>query len=734
MNIHKNPDFDKNMDKPLKKADLFSNSIGVFQGGGCKAIAYIGAYKAAREAGIMFSEVAGTSAGSIIAAMIAAGVSPEKLEELISNEDISSIPKCALNKQRKIKIIRLIQSTLVLIIVFCIFVVVLIIKFLVGLFYLMKMLFVNKNKHAYNRVSQFKSVKEIIKNKCQIIGGRIKLFVIGIYTFPQDKYGVYDSSSISELVKDWFERSGVNKDITFRDLKISLSIVSTDVSQKTAHIWNKEKTGDASVATAVAASCAIPFYFTPVNDTHVDGGVISNRPDYLYSNKPHIFNSIISFRLKSPNNESNGLFGFMTKIVDTIIDGSDSLQHSLIPKIEEVVIPVDIGATEFNRVTQEKIKELVKAGEGTVKEVFDVHVSRDAMDWSLRPKGVLKNREQTYNEVSQWSNFKYDKIIIYERTLDWVWSLYPTLISWIQNNTKVLVFSEDLDDNYIKQLKNEKQAKENWSSSEAEEYYKRKITERNSRRVVLESLGCGVEQFRKNKTKGFFFIHGHKYSGIAIQYKSESPLCQVIESKVYSDDIDTHMLRMQIDASTINEKLNKIQSKPIKIEKIDKENIYKKLKTSESLAIYKDSYIDCKKICIDELLFMNRRLRGFEYNQIKHIFDLYNEYDLELFTPVKLIHRNGEEAFMSPVIVEKHNGKLYVIDGNVRCLYAYKHGIKKLRVFVVDNVQEQLPIKDMSHCCRVDELFVTELESSGDSRYDGFVKERFRYIEKAIRE
>lgn len=682
----------------------------------------------------MFSEVAGTSAGSIIAAMIAAGVSPEKLEELISNEDISSIPKCALNKQRKIKIIRLIQSTLVLIIVFCIFVVVLIIKFLVGLFYLMKMLFVNKNKHAYNRVSQFKSVKEIIKNKCQIIGGRIKLFVIGIYTFPQDKYGVYDSSSISELVKDWFERSGVNKDITFRDLKISLSIVSTDVSQKTAHIWNKEKTGDASVATAVAASCAIPFYFTPVNEIHVDGGVISNRPDYLFSNKPHIFNSIISFRLNSPNNESNGLFGFMTKIIDTIIDGSDSLQHSLIPKIEEVVIPVDIGATEFNRVTKEKIKELVKAGEKTVKEVFDVHVSRDDMDWSSRPNGVLKNREQTYNEVSQWSNFKYDKIIIYERTLDWVWSLYPTLISWIQNNTKVLVFSEDLDDNYIKQLKKEKQTIENWSSSEAEEYYKRKITERNSRRVVLESLGCGVEQFRKNKTKGFFFIHGHKYSGIAIQYKSESPLCQVIESKVYSDDIDTHMLRMQIDASTINEKLNKIQSKPIKIEKIDKENIYKKLKTSESLAIYKDSYIDCKKICIDELLFMNRRLRGFEYNQIKHIFDLYNEYDLELFTPVKLIHRNGEEAFMSPVIVEKHNGKLYVIDGNVRCLYAYKHGIKKLRVFVVDNVQEQLPIKDMSHCCRVDELFVTELESSGDSRYDGFVKERFRYIEKAIRE
>ena len=70
----------------MRPTDYFNNCIGVFQGGGCKAIAYIGAYKKAHELGIMFSEVAGTSAGSIIAAMIAIGCSPQRLEDIVKKQ------------------------------------------------------------------------------------------------------------------------------------------------------------------------------------------------------------------------------------------------------------------------------------------------------------------------------------------------------------------------------------------------------------------------------------------------------------------------------------------------------------------------------------------------------------------------------------------------------------------------------------------------------------------------
>jgi predicted acylesterase/phospholipase RssA len=64
---------------------FFSDCVGVFQGGGCRAVAFAGAYQAAKEAGINFSAVAGTSAGAIVASLIGAGAAPEKLLELLES-------------------------------------------------------------------------------------------------------------------------------------------------------------------------------------------------------------------------------------------------------------------------------------------------------------------------------------------------------------------------------------------------------------------------------------------------------------------------------------------------------------------------------------------------------------------------------------------------------------------------------------------------------------------------
>src|SRR6266567_1055362 len=65
---------------------FYSDCVGVFQGGGCRAAAFAGAYDAAFTLGVRFSEVAGTSAGSIVAALLAAGAEPQfllsKLTEL----------------------------------------------------------------------------------------------------------------------------------------------------------------------------------------------------------------------------------------------------------------------------------------------------------------------------------------------------------------------------------------------------------------------------------------------------------------------------------------------------------------------------------------------------------------------------------------------------------------------------------------------------------------------------
>lgn len=53
---------------------------GVFSGGGIKGFAYVGAIQALEERGIQFKRVAGTSAGAILAAFIAAGFNARELE------------------------------------------------------------------------------------------------------------------------------------------------------------------------------------------------------------------------------------------------------------------------------------------------------------------------------------------------------------------------------------------------------------------------------------------------------------------------------------------------------------------------------------------------------------------------------------------------------------------------------------------------------------------------------
>jgi predicted acylesterase/phospholipase RssA len=53
--------------------------IGVFKGGGAKGALYAGALDAVRQHGLRFSEVAGSSAGAITAAFIAAGATPDDL-------------------------------------------------------------------------------------------------------------------------------------------------------------------------------------------------------------------------------------------------------------------------------------------------------------------------------------------------------------------------------------------------------------------------------------------------------------------------------------------------------------------------------------------------------------------------------------------------------------------------------------------------------------------------------
>ncbi|MFC5467905.1 patatin-like phospholipase family protein [Cohnella suwonensis] len=65
----------------------------VFEGGGVKGISLTGAVRAAEQNGIVFHRVAGTSSGSIVAALIAAGYSAVEMRDMIERTPFKSLLK-----------------------------------------------------------------------------------------------------------------------------------------------------------------------------------------------------------------------------------------------------------------------------------------------------------------------------------------------------------------------------------------------------------------------------------------------------------------------------------------------------------------------------------------------------------------------------------------------------------------------------------------------------------------
>ena len=74
------------------KQQIKEHKIGIaLSGGGAKGIAHIGVIRALLENGVEPTIVSGTSAGSIIGALYAAGVPTEDMERLIADSSMMKI-------------------------------------------------------------------------------------------------------------------------------------------------------------------------------------------------------------------------------------------------------------------------------------------------------------------------------------------------------------------------------------------------------------------------------------------------------------------------------------------------------------------------------------------------------------------------------------------------------------------------------------------------------------------
>jgi NTE family protein len=193
----------------------------IFEGGGVLGISYAGAFKALEEKRYRVQRCAGTSAGSIMAALILAGYTSKEITNILFKTDFS--------------------------------------------------IFMEKTKLG----------------KALLVGKPLSLIF--------DK-GLFNSRSIEEWVDEQLRRKGISK---FKDIASAgesrLKIIAADITKRKMLILPDDLTGygidplEFSIAKAVRMSCAIPFFFTPVELKYgksisyiVDGGLLSNFPIWIF--------------------------------------------------------------------------------------------------------------------------------------------------------------------------------------------------------------------------------------------------------------------------------------------------------------------------------------------------------------------------------------------------------------------------------------------------------------------
>lgn len=317
----------------------FKNCLGVFQGGGCKALAFVGAYKEAVDRGVFFSGVAGTSAGAVVAALIAAGAAPEDLESAVLNTDFNSF------KQPP-----------------------------------------NKGPTPAD-ASKFRHLLSLSTNR-KYRAAACFMANLGLFS--------------SEKIEEWLEgqlRTFLNfsdsRPVQFSDLNIPLHVVATDLRGAKPIIWSSETTPNHPVARAVRCSCTIPIYFQAVDSFYVDGGVVSNLPSFVLNGRSTgQFEKLLCFTFSSDqvthenqNDEgASSIEDYLKNLISAVIDGAVHIQTELQPNLHVIEIgKLPLGTVDFDKVCKESVQQMFFSGQKAAELFFDAEIIHIRSAGAARP-------------------------------------------------------------------------------------------------------------------------------------------------------------------------------------------------------------------------------------------------------------------------------------------------------------------------------------------------------------
>jgi NTE family protein len=330
-----------------------------FQGGGAKGIVHVGALMAVEEFGTQIRGVAGTSAGAIVAALVACGY---KAKELLNPDDSSHI------LQKLGKTLGYTRAT--------------------SFFGPSGWFFIS----MFRRVAGWPECLVLLL-AAVVVGwaifdyghplvAAVVLLCICLVLFLFAKWVIGGITTV-ERVRDFVDRALALKlaetkhspipqrAITFRHLRESgglpLKIVATNITEETGEVFSFERTPDVAVADAVAASICLPVIFRPwkfrsglghgvsadLRECRFqDGGMISNLPVWTLDRErreyPEISTFAFSIHPERPDEPTETERHWLGAVVGSIVSGSVEIDTREVEALIHVPIKSKLGLVQFD--------------------------------------------------------------------------------------------------------------------------------------------------------------------------------------------------------------------------------------------------------------------------------------------------------------------------------------------------------------------------------------------------
>jgi NTE family protein len=335
-------------------------AFGVFEGGGAKGYAHVGAFQAIEARRMELAAVAGSSIGAVIALLIAAGYTGDELFRVDANGNAGLLASSWVDQLNKTDWAA----------------------------------FENFRDEYLTDTSQtsFGTGKVGYFSLAKMGWSVMSAFRRHRHVFDQlwTKFGVTDTGGF----RGWLNQSVRKKlghddgPICFRHLKIPLKVVAGDLLTGKMRVFGGSQDADVDAVDAAVASASYPLFFQPYSfggGLFVDGGLLSNLPAWVFDEERSSQSSPIptfGFRFvevpllrrkASHQGPPTSFPQFFQRLATTSIFGGQALGERGIEEYYAFDLAADIDTLAFHEI-RDKAPALVAAGRQGVIEFFDTQL------------------------------------------------------------------------------------------------------------------------------------------------------------------------------------------------------------------------------------------------------------------------------------------------------------------------------------------------------------------------